>query len=61
MKNQWPREREGHAACCLNYGEEHPKLLVSGGLKNMGDLNRDIWILDVDRGRWTEVSEDAGL
>ena len=33
---QWPTERGSHAACCLNYGEDHPKLLVSGGLDKEG-------------------------
>ena len=52
----WPVERAGHAACCLNYGEEHPQLLITGG----GDTNdttlQDAWILDVNSGRWREVS-----
>ena len=59
-KNKWPREREGHAACCLNYGEKHPKLLISGGMSySTDDLNANMWILDVDKGKWTMVREDA--
>ena len=45
-----------HAACCLNYGEEHPQLLVSGGLDNHRKTLRDLWVLDVEAGTWKEVS-----
>ncbi len=54
----WPVERAGHAACCLNYGQDHPQLLVYGGGDNgnkplaMGDM----LILDVDTVKWSEVS-----
>ena len=50
----WPLGRFGHAACCLNYGEAHPKLLMSGGV-NEWEVLADMWILDVDSGKWTEV------
>ena len=50
-----PVERQNHGACCLNYGEDHPKLLISGGLNEYGDVLRDMWILDVNSGKWTEV------
>ncbi len=52
-----PVGRAFHAACCLNYGDDHPQLLVYGGLdimhgkKTLGDM----WILDIDTGKWTEV------
>ena len=55
----WPVERSGHAACCLNYGEEHPQLLVTGGVDNNGTTLQDAWILDVNSGRWREVSGDV--
>ena len=51
----WPLGRFGHAACCLNYGEAHPKLLVSGGVNQELEVMGDIWILDVDSGKWTQV------
>ena len=54
----WPVERSGHAACCLNYGEEHPQLLVTGGLDKNGKTLQDAWILDIKSGRWREVSSD---
>ena len=52
----WPVERSGHAACCLNYGQDHPQLLVYGGLDNGNKPLGDMWILDVDTVQWTEVS-----
>ncbi len=52
----WPVERSGHAACCLNYGQDHPQLLVYGGLDNGNKTLGDMWILDVDTVKWTEVS-----
>ena len=52
----WPVERSFHAACCLNYGEEHPQLLVTGGLDNNGTTLHDAWILNVNSGRWRRVS-----
>ena len=52
----WPVERSSHAACCLNYGEEHPQLLVTGGWDNSGTTLQDAWILDANSGRWREVS-----
>ena len=49
-----PVGRYYHGACCLNYGEDNPKLLISGGLKDTNVLG-DTWILDVNSGKWTEV------
>ena len=48
--------RSLQAACCLNYGEEHPQLLVSGGMDKDGNILRDVWVLDVEAGTWKEVS-----
>ena len=44
----WPVERSYHAACCLNYGGDHPQLLVSGGLDKDVKALGDMWILDVN-------------
>jgi len=51
----WPGARECHAACCLNYGQEHPQLLITGGLDDEYKVVGDAWILDVDNGRWRKV------
>ena len=55
--DQWPVRRGGHAACCLNYGEDHPQLLVSGGVNEACKRNvlGDMWILNVESGKWREV------
>ena len=57
----WPVERDAHAACCLNYGEKHPQLLVTGGVDKTGNTLQDAWILDVKSGRWREVSGDEHM
>ena len=51
----WPVGRIFHAACCLNYGEEHPQLLVSGGRDKDNNILRDLWVLDVEARTWKEV------
>ncbi len=51
----WPAERSSQATCCINYGEDHPQLLVHGGLDDNVSVLRDMWILDVNTGKWTEV------
>lgn len=48
--------RADHSACCLNYGEEHPQLLIFGGLDSTSETLRDMWILDIDAGKWTEMT-----
>ncbi len=52
----WPVERSCHAACCLNYSQDHPQLLVYGGMHGGHVTLGDMWMLDVDAGKWTEVS-----
>ena len=51
----WPEERESHAACCLNYGQQFPQLLVTGGWDRQGRSLADVWILDMHRGKWRKV------
>ena len=48
-----PNERSDHAAVCLGYGGDHPQLLVTGGVR--GGVMNDVWLLDVQSGRWREV------
>ena len=50
-----PVGRSTHAACCFNQYEEHPKLLISGGVDEDKKMLGDMWILDVDHCKWTEV------
>ena len=50
-----PIEREGHAAVCLGYGGDHPQLLVTGGVDSHLVVKHDIWMLDLQSGRWREL------
>ena len=36
-------------------GQSHPLLMVIGGLDNNGKALGDVWLLDVDKGKWEEV------
>ena len=52
-----PRGRDSHTACCIAgplTGQEHPLLMVAGGWNGL-DVFRDVWLLDVDKGVWSEV------
>ena len=54
-----PPARHQHAACCVAgplTGQEHPLLLVGGGLGEALSVLEDVWLLDVHRGMWSEVS-----
>ena len=48
----WPVGRSYPAAVCVGYGDR-PQLLVTGGW-GFSPLS-DMWLLDVDTGRWREV------
>ena len=50
-----PKGRSSHAAVCLGYGGDHPQLLVTGGYDSDGVILNDVWMLDVQSGRWREV------
>ena len=48
----WPVRRDEHAAVCVGYGDR-PQLLVTGGWSVY--ILSDMWLLDVDTGKWREV------
>ena len=51
-----PPGRSAHAAVCLGYGESNPQLLVTGGWAKVGErIMNDVWMLDVQSGKWREV------
>ena len=51
-----PQQRHNHAACCMSW-REHPLLLVGVGDGGSGvGILRDMWVLDIARGVWSEVS-----
>ena len=53
----WPVGRSGHAACCLNYRDDKPVLLMTGGVDDNDNTLKDAWLLEVNSGRWREVRE----
>ena len=53
-------ERDLHAACCLNFGDVHPQLLITGGVDKKGKTLSDAWLLDINTRRWREVREVEG-
>ena len=56
----WPTERSSHAATCLNYADEYPQLLITGGLDKRNKTLSDTWLLDINTRRWREVREMEG-
>ena len=46
-----------HAAVCLGYGGDHPKLLVIGGRDSNWRALNDVWMLDLQSRRWKEVRD----
>ena len=54
-RGPWPEGRSSHAACCVNYGQQYPQLLASGGLNREGRPLEDVWILNVERENWRKV------
>ena len=52
-----PQPRHSHTACCIAgplTGEEHSVLMVVGGWDRLKVFS-DVWLLDVDKGVWSEV------
>ena len=51
-----PPVRRWHATCCIAgplMGQQHPLLMVVGGEGR--NYYGDVWLLDVDKGVWSEV------
>ena len=56
MSGAKPLARFRHTACCIAgplTGQEHPLLMVVGGIGS--EYYGDVWLLDVDKGVWSEV------
>ena len=51
-----PPARHQHAACCIAGPLTGQELLVGGGLGEVLSVLKDMWLLDVHRGMWSEVS-----
>ena len=53
-----PQPRHSHTACCIAgplTGQKHPLLIVMGGSATGVGTAGDVWLLDVDKGVWSEV------
>ena len=53
-----PPVRYCHTVCCIAgplTGQEHPLLIVVEGLGGGMKVFSDVWLLDVDKGVWSEV------
>lgn len=53
-----PPARYYHTACCISgplTGQEHPLLMVVGGKDLDTECYSDVWLLNVDKGLWSEV------
>ena len=48
----WPVGRGAHAACCL---DEHPQLLISGGMDKYEETLCDSWLFYVASRKWKKV------
>lgn len=53
----WPEERACASACCLNYSQQNPQLLVTGGVNKHKMPLGDAWVLDVDKRIWRKVRD----
>ena len=49
-----PVGRRYHAAVCLGYGDG-PHVLITGGEDSSYNILSDMWLLDVESGKWREV------
>ena len=47
--------RSGHSTVCLGYDGKKPQLVVTGGVDRAYNVFNDVWLLDVQSGRWNEV------
>lgn len=53
-----PPVKSSHTACCIAgpaTGQDHPLLMVIGGVDHSGTVFGDVWVLDLDSLVWTEV------
>ena len=60
LSGDQPLARDCHASCCITapftgQEEQHSLLMVVGGYGG-GSALCDVWLLDVDKGVWSEVS-----
>ena len=47
--------RSLHAAACIEHGGDRPQLVITGGVDAGDKVLNDVWIMDVQSGRWKKV------
>ena len=50
-----PTTRTLHAAACIEHGGDRPQLVITGGQDTSNKVLNDVWIMDVQSGRWKKV------
>ena len=50
-----PTVRSLHAAVCIEHGGDRPQLVIIGGIGAGDKVLNDVWIMDVQSGRWKKV------
>ena len=50
-----PTARCYHAAVFIGHGGEKPQLVINGGWGAGNKVLNDVWIMDVQSGRWKKV------
>ena len=50
-----PTVRILHAAVCIEHGGDRPQLVITGGMGAGDKVLNDVWIMDVQSGRWKKV------
>ena len=50
-----PPTRTLHAAACIKHCGNRPQLVITGGLGAGDKVLNDVWIMDVQSGRWKKV------
>ena len=51
----WPGRRSSHISACLGYGEQHQRLLISGGDSGVSVRYDDVWLMNPQSGRMEKV------
>ena len=47
--------RSSPAAVCIEHGGDRTQLVIIGGLGASNKVLNDVWIMDVQSGRWKKV------
>ena len=56
-----PTSRTLHAAACIEHGGYRPQLVITGGRDAGNKVINDVWIMDVQSGRWKKVIHASAI